>query len=123
MEEMPSIQRLADFLRDRPFTVLAVNVGERRGRAKAAAQQMGIAFPVLLDEESAVFNRWGATVLPTTYVLDGEGVVRYLGRGPLEWDGVEPGEALDRLLKEGPGESATGRVDDSGDTQRARPPE
>jgi thiol-disulfide isomerase/thioredoxin len=86
IEEMPSIQRLADLMRDRSFAVLGVNVAEHARRAKAMAERLGIGFPVLLDRESEVFHRWGGTVLPTTYVLDGAGVVRYVGRGPLEWD-------------------------------------
>jgi thiol-disulfide isomerase/thioredoxin len=96
--EMPSIQRLAEALRGKPFAVIGVNVAEGQGRAQMAARQMGITFPVLLDEDSAVFNRWGATVLPTTFLLDRDGVVRYLGRGPLEWDGVEAMALIERLL-------------------------
>ena len=96
--EMPSIQRLAEAMRDKPFAVIGVNVGEAELRVKTMVRRLGITFPVLLDKDSAVFNRWGATVLPTTYVLDGEGVVRYLGRGPLEWDGVEIKGALRGLL-------------------------
>ncbi len=60
-------------------------------------QQMGVGFPVLIDKDSAVFHRWGGTVLPTTYVLDGEGAVRYVGRGPLEWDAPDIVEVLERL--------------------------
>ena len=86
IQEMPSIQRLAELMRDRPFAVIGVNVAERERRAKAMAERLGIGFPVLLDREGEVFHRWGGTVLPTTYVLDGAGVVRYVGRGPLEWD-------------------------------------
>lgn len=97
LEEMPSLQRLANGMRDRPFVVIGVNVAEGEGRVKAVVQQLDIAFPVLLDEDSAVFTRWGARLLPTTYVLDREGVVRYIGRGPLEWDGVEASEMLNAL--------------------------
>lgn len=100
--EMPSIQRLAEAMRDKPFAVIGVNVGEAELRVKAMVRRLGITFPVLLDKDSAVFNGWGATVLPTTYVLDGEGVVRYLGRGPLEWDGVEIKGALRGLLDADP---------------------
>ncbi len=104
LEEMPSIQRLAAELRDKPFVVIGVNVGEGRPRVRTMVRRLGIEFPVLLDQDSAVFERWGALILPTTYVLDTEGVVRFVGRGPLEWDaaevihilagvvGVEPGE-------------------------------
>ncbi len=97
IEEMPSIQRLAELMRDRPFAVIGVNVAEQARRAKAMVERLGIGFPVLLDRESEVFHRWGGTVLPTTYVLDGEGVVRYLGRGPLEWDAPDVVKTLESL--------------------------
>ena len=47
-----------------------------------------------------MFERWQATVLPTTYLLDAAGVPRYVGRGPLEWDGVEASELVERVLGE-----------------------
>ena len=47
-----------------------------------------------------MFERWRATVLPTTYLLDAAGVPRYVGRGPLEWDGVEASALVGRLLDE-----------------------
>ncbi len=97
--EMPSLQRLAEAMRGKPFAVIGVNVAEGQGRAQMAARQMGVGFPVLLDEDSAVFNRWGVTVLPTTYLLDRDGVVRYLGRGPLEWDGAEAIGIIETLLE------------------------
>ena len=97
IEEMPSIQRLAELMRDRPFAVVGVNVAEHARRAKAMAERLGIGFPVLLDRESDVFHRWGGTVLPTTYVLDGAGVVRYVGRGPLDWDASDVVKTLEGL--------------------------
>jgi thiol-disulfide isomerase/thioredoxin len=97
LEEMPSIQRLVEAMRGTPFAVIGVNVGEGVLRVKAMVKRLGIGFPVLLDEDSAAFQRWGAKVLPTTYVLDGEGVIRYLGLGPLEWDSVEVVDLLHRV--------------------------
>ena len=98
IEEMPSIQRLADAMRGRPFAVVAVNVGEGELRAKAMVERLGIGLRVLLDNDSAVFERWQATVLPTTYLLDAAGVPKFVGRGPLEWDGAEASELVERLL-------------------------
>jgi thiol-disulfide isomerase/thioredoxin len=99
IQEMPSIQRLADKMRNRPFAVIGVNVAEAERRVRTMVQRLGIGFPVLLDKDSAVFNRWKVTVLPTTYLLDADGVVRYVGRGPLEWDGVEISELLEALAE------------------------
>jgi thiol-disulfide isomerase/thioredoxin len=86
VQEMPSLQRLAEAMRGKPFALIGVNVAEGELRVKAAVRRLGIGFPVLLDRDSGAFERWGAGVLPTTYVLDPEGVVRYVGRGPMEWD-------------------------------------
>jgi thiol-disulfide isomerase/thioredoxin len=97
IEEMPGIQRLAEEMRGKPFQVIAVNVGDDELKVKRVVKHLGIGFPVLLDRDSAMFNRWGADVLPTTYVLDTEGAVRYVGRGPLEWDGSEIREILEGL--------------------------
>ena len=102
IEEMPSIRRLAATMSDQPFTVVGVNVGEGERRAKAAARRLGIGFPVLLDKDSNVFKAWGADVLPTAYVLDRSGRIRYVARGPVDWDRVDVIEILKQLAAEQP---------------------
>jgi thiol-disulfide isomerase/thioredoxin len=92
--EMPSIQRLADDMRDLPFTVIGVNVGEGELRVRAMVERLGLDFPILLDKDSAAFERLRISVLPTTYLLDGDGIVRYVGRGPFEWDSAEVKDIL-----------------------------
>jgi thiol-disulfide isomerase/thioredoxin len=82
LEEMPLLLRLAAAMRGKPFAILGVNVEESRLRAMSTAQRLKLDFPILLDNEGAVFKRWGATVLPTTYVHDAAGVVRYIAQGP-----------------------------------------
>ena len=100
IEEMPSIQRLAREMHGKPFAVIGVNVGETERRVQATVKRLEIDFPVLLDKNSAVFESWGATVLPTTYVLDGNGRVRHVGRGPLEWDRVDIIDLLGDLTEQ-----------------------
>jgi peroxiredoxin len=102
LEEMPAIRRLIAEMEDAPFAVIAVNVGEAERRVKATAKRLDIDFPVLLDRDSAVFNGWGAKVLPTAYILDGSGRVRYVGHGPVEWDRVDIVDSLARLTEQSP---------------------
>jgi len=97
LAEMPSIQRLAARMDGKPFAVIGVNVGETDRRVRRAAERLRLGFPILLDRDNAVFGRWGIKVLPTTYVLDRQGLVRYIGRGPLDWDGAEVVDLLERL--------------------------
>ena len=100
IEEMPSIQRLAAAMTGAPFAIVGVNVGEAERRVRASVKRLGIELPVLLDTDSSVFKGWGADVLPTTYVLDGGGRVRYMGRGPVEWDRTDIVDMLRRLAVE-----------------------
>jgi thiol-disulfide isomerase/thioredoxin len=102
--EMPSIQRLAATLGGEPFAVIGVNVSESELRVRTMAQRLGLDFPILLDGEGETFKSWGATVLPTTYVLDRDGVPRYLGQGPLAWDEAPPRQLIDDLLRPGSAE-------------------
>ncbi len=87
--EMAGLQRLADATGGQPFEVIGINVGETKGRARTAAQRLGLRFTVLLDNDSERFRHWGASVLPTTYLIDGQGRVRQVWQGPLDWDGID----------------------------------
>jgi len=89
VQEMPDIVRLQAAMQDDTFQVIGINVGESARRAGTAATRLGLDFTVLLDADSAVFRRWGADVLPTTYIVDAYGVARFVAIGPLDWD--DPG--------------------------------
>jgi len=102
IEELPGIRRLIEALADVPFTVIGVNVGEAERRVQATVERFDMQFPILLDKDSTLFESSGATVLPTAFVLDVTGRVRYLGRGPIEWDRVELIELLAQLAQQPP---------------------
>jgi thiol-disulfide isomerase/thioredoxin len=86
IEEMPGIRRLIEAMGEKPFAVIGVNVGEGERRVQAAVKRLRMEYPILLDKDSTEFKSWGGKVLPTAYVLDGSGRVRYLARGPVTWD-------------------------------------
>ena len=100
IEELPSIHRLIEAMHEKPFAVIGVNVAESVLRVRTAVGRLGMKFPVLLDTDSKVFNDWGATVLPTAHVLDRSGQVRYIGRGPIEWDRKDIVKMLNKLLEQ-----------------------
>ena len=107
IQELPGIRRLSAAMRGLPFAVIGINVGEAQRRVMAAATRNEMNFTVLLDTDSAVFRSWGASVLPTTYVLDRKGRARYLGRGPQEWDRADIIEMLRGLAEpDEPGSSS-----------------
>lgn len=98
LAEMPALQRLAERLRGKAFQIIAINVAEDELLVRATAERLHFNLPLLLDSDSAVFKHWGGTLLPTTYVLDGQGLIRDRILGPLEWDSAEIVERLENLI-------------------------
>jgi len=100
IEEVPGIRRLMEAMAGTPFAVIGVNVGEAERRVQATVKRLRMDFPILLDKDSTTFKDWGVNVLPTAYVLDGSSRVRYIGRGPVEWDRVDIIDILQQLVEQ-----------------------
>lgn len=84
-EELPSMNRLKKSLEGQPFEVLAVDVGEEPAQIREFLAKLPVEFPVLLDQDSEAVREWKMFVLPTTFVLDTEGQIRYSYVGQLDW--------------------------------------
>ena len=99
--ELPGMQRLQQKMKDagKPFTILAVNVAEPRHRVMKFIKLLGLELTVLLDQDRSVFNNWGASVFPTSYLLDTQGLIRYTVLGPLAWDSNTAVDAINDLLE------------------------
>ncbi len=100
--EMPSIQRLAEEMSDRPFAVIAINVGEAKRRVQTTVKRLDVDFPVLLDKDSAVFEDWGANVRPPPTCSTLAVGPATLGAAP--WSGTVPTSSnmLERLAEQPP---------------------
>ena len=98
--EMPVLERLKQKLDGQPFEIVTINVGEKKYRVWKFVKLISFGLPVLLDERKDTFNTWGASVLPTSFLLDKEGHVRYRVQGDLEWDGEEVVSLINELIHE-----------------------
>jgi len=85
-EEMPSMQRAWEQLRNRGVVMLAINVGEDEDTVFNFTANYPVDFPLLLDEESQVINQWPVRGLPSTFVIDNKGRIIYRAIGGREWD-------------------------------------
>jgi thiol-disulfide isomerase/thioredoxin len=97
-EELPSLERLRAHFASAPFLVLAVNVGEGEARIREFLKESPVKFPVLLDRDSAAQNDWEVRGLPTTFVLDPQGRIRYSFVGERDWSDDEVKSAVRALL-------------------------
>ena len=76
LTEMPQIEKIYQKHKDEGFAMLGVNMGDTKDQIQAFAAELGITYPVLLDELSITAKRYGVFAVPTSYILDREGIVR-----------------------------------------------
>ena len=74
--EMKAIEVVYQRHKGKGLEVLAVNAGQDKPAVAAFIIKLGVTYPVLLDEQSAIAKRYGVVGLPTTYFVDAKGVVR-----------------------------------------------
>lgn len=70
--------KLIDTVRKRyaGLEVLAVNAGQDKATIEAFMKKLGVSYPAAMDEDSKIARRYGVVGLPTTYMIDGQGIVR-----------------------------------------------
>ena len=85
-EEMPSMERAWQAVRDEGVVLLAINVGESRDQVSNFKGKYPVTFPLLLDEDGSGTQRWPVQGLPTTYVVDAEGRLAFRAIGGRDWD-------------------------------------
>jgi peroxiredoxin len=85
-EEMPSMQRAWEQLKDEDIVILAIDVGEDEDTIFTFTADYPVEFPLLLDLDSRVIQEWPVRGLPTTFVIGPQGRIVYRTIGTREWD-------------------------------------
>ena len=98
VREMPSMQRLEEKLRGKPFSILAVNTAESPQDVRAFLTRHHIDLPVMIDADGSTIKRWKAFVFPTSFVIDAGGHVRLGVYGEVAWDAPDAVGKITSLL-------------------------
>ncbi len=77
--ELPVLRSFFDktYRRDGNFEILSINLDEDREAAEAAAEQIKLPFPVLLDPGQKIANAFGVQGIPALFVIGQTGKVDY----------------------------------------------
>jgi peroxiredoxin len=79
-KELPELEKLQQRFAGK-VAVVSVNIDKQRANAEALAGQLKLSFPVALDPQGAVAATYDLPKMPTSFVLDQKGVVRYVHEG------------------------------------------
>jgi tetratricopeptide (TPR) repeat protein len=83
LEILQDLKAMASDYEGRPFRVIAVNVESPditkavRDEIEAKVRELDLPFPVILDENLETFYTYGVVAVPSTAVVDADGILRY----------------------------------------------
>jgi peroxiredoxin len=98
-EEMPSMERLHERLKDRGFVLLAVSQDEGPiAGVKAFVEQMKLTFPVLVDPDGEVGRKYGIWGFPESFLVDRDGRIVERVIGPRDWSAPDQIARIEGLL-------------------------
>ena len=99
-QEMPLLDRLHHRYEDTGFAVLGINVEGEAAPAQEIVDKTKVTFPILIDEGQAVSELYNLEAMPSTVVVDRDGIVRYIHRGYKPGDEAKYVEVVKQLIRE-----------------------
>lgn len=102
-QEFPEINRFISKLKGKDVVVLAVNIDKEVSHAEdflAKIPNLSDMIIVVSDADSKVVASYNARMMPTSFIIDKNGVVRYIHFGYNETDPASWASEIDGLLKQ-----------------------
>lgn len=85
--EMPDMEKLHQKFKNKDFAMISINLQESVSQVKQFFKDFKLTFTALLDSDGEVGAHFMITAIPTTFILDKEGIIIGKVMGPREWDG------------------------------------
>jgi peroxiredoxin len=79
-KELPQLDKLAKEFAGK-VVVVAINIDKQRDNAERLVKQLGISLEVLLDPSGAVAGSYDLPKMPSSFVVDKKGIVRFVHEG------------------------------------------
>ncbi len=85
---------------DRDFAIVTVNVDHDRAAAEAFLRQQGPGLTMVLDPKGALASKFDVEAMPTSFIIDRAGKVRYVHKGYNDSDTAKYRAEVSRLIGE-----------------------
>ena len=99
-EEMPFLNRLYREHRDDGLVVIGVSVDRRERNVGRFLRRTRVSFPIVHDADQAVVGRYSPPTMPSSYLIDRRGIVRYVHEGFRAGDAERITREIEGLLRQ-----------------------
>ena len=83
LEELPELQAYYQAHADQDFILIGIESGETPGVVSSFVQKHGLTYPIWLDAKNAALDSFQNWDLPSSYVIDRQGILRLSWTGPI----------------------------------------
>jgi len=98
---MPALEGMYRKYRGLGLRVVGVNKDVARADAERFLKRVGVSFPLVADGDDAVARAFDVQAMPSGYLVDRRGIVRYVHRGFTDETASALAAEIELLLKEG----------------------
>lgn len=95
---IPALEKLRSEFAGEDFQVLAVNVDKSKKKATKFLKKNPIGYPSVSDPKGKLPRRFGLETMPTSYLIDRDGVIRYVHKGFRKGDVEEIRAEIQKLV-------------------------
>jgi cytochrome c biogenesis protein CcmG/thiol:disulfide interchange protein DsbE len=97
-EELPVLQKLYKKYSAQGLVVVGVSVDKEQDNIKQFLVKMPLSFPIVHDAEHQVSNRFAPPRMPSSFIVDRKGIIRYVHGGYRADDATEFEKQIQTLL-------------------------
>jgi peroxiredoxin len=98
---IPEIEEMRGAFPSEDFQIVAVNLDKKVKKALRFLSKHPIGYPSASDPEGKLPGQYGVETMPTSYLIDGDGVIRYVHRGFKRGDSSKLRDEIRSLLEAG----------------------
>lgn len=99
LKAIPEIERIRKELPADAFQVVAVNLDQKKKKALRFLEKHPVGYPSASDPKGRLPGQFGVETMPTSYLIDGDGVIRYVHPGFKKGDGEKLRHEIRALLE------------------------
>jgi len=98
--EMPTMEKAYQEYKSRGLEILAVSIDAGpKGAIESFMRELKLTFPVLLDPEMEVMRMYKFFALPSSVLIDKQGIIRFKEQGYRDWTLPESRKKLEQILR------------------------